>query len=507
MSMISVISGSGKSAPNAPTIGTATNVGTGRAYNNGRADVTFTAPTYNGRSAITGYTVTSSPGGFTGTGASSPISVTGLQSSVSYTFTVTATNAVGTSAASAASNSITATTVPQAPTIGTATGGDASATITYTAGATGGSAITTFTATSSPGSITGTGASPITVSGLTNGTAYTFTVTATNANGTSSASAASNSVTPVQPGALSAWSSGTTIPTPSGEGYLRYFFSGFMEGDAGGTTRVFYGGGGTAAGSRPQFYYQTANNSVTNPWSTSTFTIAGAYSLGNQTGGVSATYFDNYYHLVGNPSTPQVHITVNFSGSSTRASYPINIEGFGNQLTATSTGVYGVGGVNNAGINLSQVYQWTPNAWGAKTNYPIIVSTVGLAGGNGYIVGAGGNSGAGAIATAYVYTESSNSWSSAASYPIVNNWFQGTYVGTGSTGNSVNRYYFAQGFPSNTSAIYSYSVSTNSWRTERSAPTGNRGTNFTWDSINRRLWNTGGDDFGAQQNTYYTQVI
>lgn len=200
MSLIAVISGSDRSVPGAPTIGTATNVGTGRAYNNGAATVTFTAPTYNGRSAITSYTVTSSPGGFTGTGASSPITVTGLASATAYTFTVTATNAIGTSAASSASNSITATTVPQAPTIGTATAGSGNATVTYTAGATGGSAITTFTATSSPGSLTGTGASPITVSGLSNGTAYTFTVTATNANGTSAASAASNSVTPAQPG-------------------------------------------------------------------------------------------------------------------------------------------------------------------------------------------------------------------------------------------------------------------------------------------------------------------
>ena len=184
----------------APTIGTATDVGTGRAYNNGAASVTFTAPASNGSNLpITSYTVTSSPGGFTSTGASSPLTVTGLQSSTSYTFTVIATNAAGNSPASAASNSITATTVPQAPTIGTATGGNASATVTYTANATGGKAVSAYTATSSPGSLTGTGTSPITVSGLTNGTAYTFTVTATNANGTSTASAASNSVTPASP--------------------------------------------------------------------------------------------------------------------------------------------------------------------------------------------------------------------------------------------------------------------------------------------------------------------
>ena len=90
---------------------------------------------------------------------------------------------------------------PGAPTIGTATAGDASASVTFTAPTNnGGSAITSYTVTSSPGGITGTGASsPITVSGLTNGTAYTFTVTATNATGTGPASAASNSVTPAEP--------------------------------------------------------------------------------------------------------------------------------------------------------------------------------------------------------------------------------------------------------------------------------------------------------------------
>jgi hypothetical protein len=200
-------------APTAPTSVVATNQGSGRAYNNGQASVSFTPPTTAARS----YTVTSSPGSFTATGTSSPIVITGLQSSTSYTFTATSTNGYGTSAASAASAGITATTVPQAPTIGTAAASTATqVAVTFTAGATGGSAITQYTVTSTPGSITATGSSsPITVSNLTTGTSYTFKVTATNANGTSAESAASNSATPQFQGVplLGTWIQGTSRPT------------------------------------------------------------------------------------------------------------------------------------------------------------------------------------------------------------------------------------------------------------------------------------------------------
>lgn len=82
---------------------------------------------------------------------------------------------------------------PATPTIGTATAGNTTASITFT----GVSNAVSYTMTSTPSSITGTGTtSPITVSGLTNETAYTFKVKSNNPFGSSAESAASNSVTP-----------------------------------------------------------------------------------------------------------------------------------------------------------------------------------------------------------------------------------------------------------------------------------------------------------------------
>ena len=89
-------------------------------------------------------------------------------------------------------------TVPGAPTGVSATAGDRQAAVSFTAPADGGSPITSYTVTASPGGAAASGAgSPITVSGLANGTAYTFTVTAANGVGTGGPSSPSTPVTPV----------------------------------------------------------------------------------------------------------------------------------------------------------------------------------------------------------------------------------------------------------------------------------------------------------------------
>lgn len=187
------------SAPPAiPTIGAITNQPSGRSFNNGQASVAFSPG--EGGGLPNSYRATSTPGGFSASGSLSPIVVTGLQSNTAYTFSVTGTNNFGTSAASANSSSITATTIPDVP--GTPVASylsNTSVTLTFTAGATGGSSITNYKY-----SIDGTNyttlspaqsSSPLTITGLTAFTNYTFYIKAVNANGDSVASSISNSVT------------------------------------------------------------------------------------------------------------------------------------------------------------------------------------------------------------------------------------------------------------------------------------------------------------------------
>jgi uncharacterized repeat protein (TIGR02543 family) len=172
------------------------------------ATVSWDPPVSINGSAITGYTVTAYKGGVLVSGATcttttaETCAINGLTNGDEYTFKVTATNDVGTSVVSVASAAVTPSTVPNAPSAVTAVVGDTQATISFTAPTNnGGAALTSYTVTSSPGDFTCTVNAPTTsciVSGLSNGTAYTFTVKASNANGASSASDASSSITPAK---------------------------------------------------------------------------------------------------------------------------------------------------------------------------------------------------------------------------------------------------------------------------------------------------------------------
>ncbi len=211
--------------PAAPTAVAVASKATGTTT--GSLMVSFVLGVDNG-SPITGQTATcsSSDGGATATGtttgATTPITVTGATTGDSYTCTVTASNAPGAGAPSAPSGAVIVG-APAAPSavaaaVKTTKITTGSLSVTFTNGASDGSPITGQTATcvSSNGGPTETGtnsgsaAAPIVVSNVTTGDAYICTVTATNARGTSVASAPSLAVIVGSPAAPSAVTAVTT---------------------------------------------------------------------------------------------------------------------------------------------------------------------------------------------------------------------------------------------------------------------------------------------------------
>jgi hypothetical protein len=179
--------------PSAPIIGTAT-------AGHGSATVSFAPPSTDGRSPITGYTVTCTPANDgiirSASGSASPILVSGLSSGKTYTCTVVATNGVGSGLASSASNAVTPLPVsaPGVPTLVRLVPASGAMKVLFSPPATdGGLPIISYTATCSNGNqifaVTGS-TSPIIVTGLSNGTSYKCSISASNSIGSSGSSAA-----------------------------------------------------------------------------------------------------------------------------------------------------------------------------------------------------------------------------------------------------------------------------------------------------------------------------
>lgn len=192
-SNITVIAGTG--VPEAPRSVQAT-------PGNRQATVRWTAPGDNGGFAISGYTVTASPGGntCTTTGALS-CAITGLTNGTAYRFTVTATNSLGVSRASVPSATAVPYTKPGAPRSLRVTAKNDALLVRWKAPTSDGARpITRYTATAKPGgktcSVSGSKRS-CTIKKLKDSTRYRVRVVAKNVAGSGPASARSKAVRPL----------------------------------------------------------------------------------------------------------------------------------------------------------------------------------------------------------------------------------------------------------------------------------------------------------------------
>jgi HD-GYP domain-containing protein (c-di-GMP phosphodiesterase class II) len=202
---------SGASAPVTPAGPPAAPTAISGLSGNAQVALSWIAPTVTGGDPITGYIVTPYIGATAQTASTfastlTTETVSGLTNGTAYTFTVSATTNAGTSSPSTASPPVTPATAPSVPTGVSGLSGNAQVSLSWTAPTvTGGDPITGYTvtpyigATAQSASTFVSNATSETVTGLTNGTAYTFTVEAITNAGMSSPSSASAAVTPVGP--------------------------------------------------------------------------------------------------------------------------------------------------------------------------------------------------------------------------------------------------------------------------------------------------------------------
>lgn len=193
------------SAPSGTPVVSAADVGTSRAYTSGAISFTFTPQTTGGAPlGYTGVATTASTATVYQTTTSSTTVTLSVGLPGTYTFYGNSYNGFGTSP-NAVPSTIEVTTIPQAPTIGSASTSSVTTdiTVTWTLGNNGGKNLSSITITPFLNGTTAqtsqtaatTSSTSHVFTGLTAGSAYTFKVKTTNANGTSLDSNATNSIT------------------------------------------------------------------------------------------------------------------------------------------------------------------------------------------------------------------------------------------------------------------------------------------------------------------------
>lgn len=383
-------------------------------------------------------------------------------------------------------------TRPSIPTIGTATAGNQSASVTFTpSSATNVDA--SYTVLSSPGSITASGtSSPITVSGLTNGTAYTFQVRANNPGLSTEYSSASNSVTPVAPiiPLLGAWTTaGTSVPSASSSSYYGVSL-------VSGEPRVFAFESGRSTTS----YY---NNGAGGTWTTSGAARPVGQGLGSSS--KSMTNSGLFYTYGGDTGTQTLVYSTQTGGSwTTQASVPYNAgwsDGCYFKQSGTdyliSAGDYSSGNPSGRAVIDTSSGALT---WSVHNNYPVYASAPRFARLTNVPIGMGGFTSpslSALRANVYSFNVSSNAWTSETALPFTPG---GGYVPAASLVGPADSRIYVSNFGT---ALWSRGDSSGTWRSETATPSSwevGWGTVTSSGSYRLQLSNGSG-------NTYFQTVI
>ncbi len=264
----------GVTGPTAPLTPSATG-------GNAQATVSWSAPLSNGGSSIVQYVITPSANGvpqtpvYTNSTATS-YTVTGLTNGTTYTFTVAAQNCAGAGSASLATSAVTPDVLPNAPGTPTATPGNVQAALTWSApAANGGTAVSDYYVYVYPngGSSyrvdTQSAGTSYTVTGLTNGSSYSFAVSAVNGKGEGPQSSQSAAVTPA------------TVPGPPQNPYAAC-------GNA--ACGTHWDAPASNGGAAIDDYRVTVNPSGGTPYTIDTQSTATSYQVNGLTNGTSYTF-------------------------------------------------------------------------------------------------------------------------------------------------------------------------------------------------------------------------